>query len=449
MDDEVGSNPLEHFSQATKGSELLEHPDRPRKKNTKRQSKDGGKLKELDSSKEESKMHDQTNVFPLSAPKLFPPGSSLDRADSINSLPRPLPQEGPELSTGSEIGRATQKSEEKSLEKQDDGGEILLKHTKGEENSDKQSKEYENPRKRKIEDTTENQDQRNEVLEKPAKRDENPSNGRSNGIPNTPSKIQPSDPSQSDRMVRFKALQSRASVSQKSNLADARAEASRASVDPARLTNLSRKAAAAAHNLLKADTEEEGGSGAFERKRAWDYTIEESEKWDERMAAKARNRNNVAFQDYSSEASKIYERQMRDLEKRELKGEMKNKDEYELSKARLIEKAAQSGGLEVVETDNGDLVAIDKDGTFYSTLNSVDFVESRPKRENVDRLVKDLQKGEEIRLKKRKERLGADANDGDITFINDKNKLFNQKLARFYDKYTADIRDSFERGTAI
>ena len=29
------------------------------------------------------------------------------------------------------------------------------------------------------------------------------------------------------------------------------------------------------------------------------------------------------------------------------------------------------------------------------------------------------------------------------------NKQFNEKLKRFYDKYTADIRESFERGTAI
>lgn len=26
---------------------------------------------------------------------------------------------------------------------------------------------------------------------------------------------------------------------------------------------------------------------------------------------------------------------------------------------------------------------------------------------------------------------------------------FNQKLSRFYNKYTAEIRDSFERGTMI
>ena len=231
----------------------------------------------------------------------------------------------------------------------------------------------------------------------------------------------PSPSSQTDRMARFRALQSRASASQKSNLAEARVEASRSSVDSSLLASLSRKAAVASHNILKADTEKEEGSGAFERKRAWDYTIEESERWDERMEKKARNRDNVVFQDYRSEAGKIYERQIRDLEKLESKGEAKNREEYEASKAASIEKAAQSGGLEIVEMSNGDLVAIDKDGTFYSTTDTVGFVENRPKRENVDRLVKDLQKAEEVRLKKRRDRLRGDANDGDVKYIYDKN----------------------------
>ena len=39
--------------------------------------------------------------------------------------------------------------------------------------------------------------------------------------------------------------------------------------------------------------------------------------------------------------------------------------------------------------------------------------------------------------------------DEDVTYINDKNKNFNQKLARSYGKYTKEIRDSFERGTMI
>jgi pre-mRNA-splicing factor SYF2 len=251
-----------------------------------------------------------------------------------------------------------------------------------------------------------------------------------------------------DRAARFAALKSRATAAARSNLAEAKAEASRSSVDPNLLASLSRKSAIASHNLLKADTEASGGSGAFERKRAWDYTIEESEKWDERVERKRVARENNMFQDFRAEAGKIYERQVRELEKGELKDGGKNREEYERQKAELVEQAARSGGLEIVETEKGELVAIDRDGTFYATVDNTGFVESKPKRENVDRLVKDLQKAEEVRLKKRKER-GRGDEEGDVTYINDKNKQFNLRLARAYDKYTKDVRESFERGTAI
>ncbi|ETI28433.1 hypothetical protein G647_00882 [Cladophialophora carrionii CBS 160.54] len=251
-----------------------------------------------------------------------------------------------------------------------------------------------------------------------------------------------------DRLARFAALKSRASQSAKSNLAEAKAEATRAAMDPSLLANLSRRSAIAQHNLLKADTEETEGTGAFERKRAWDYTIEESEKWDERIAAKKHARENNAFQDYSVEAGKMYDRQIRELEKQALKDGGKNREDYDRQKAEIIENAARTGGLEIVEMDNGELVAIDKDGRFYSSQDSLGFIEQKPKRENVDRLVADLRKAEEARFKKRRDR-GREADDGDVTYINDKNKQFNLKLARFYDRYTRDIRESFERGTAI
>lgn len=39
--------------------------------------------------------------------------------------------------------------------------------------------------------------------------------------------------------------------------------------------------------------------------------------------------------------------------------------------------------------------------------------------------------------------------DADVSYINEKNKKFNEKLGRSYDKYTEEIRESFERGTAL
>ena len=37
----------------------------------------------------------------------------------------------------------------------------------------------------------------------------------------------------------------------------------------------------------------------------------------------------------------------------------------------------------------------------------------------------------------------------DVSYINQRNKRFNQKISRNYDKYTAEIRQNLERGTAL
>lgn len=240
------------------------------------------------------------------------------------------------------------------------------------------------------------------------------------------------------RLERFKVLQARAKSAAKSNLKETAAETQRLSTDPNLLNSVSRKHAFASHNLLKADTEAAGED--FERKRAWDWTVEESERWDKRMDKKQKHRDNVAFQDWRQDSNKNYKRQLRRMPP--------NLESYESQKAEAVMRAASNGGLEIVEGEDGELVAVDKNGTFYSTADSVDFTQNRPDRAAVDRLVGDLQKAEENRLKKRRER-GQGDDEGDVTYINDKNKRFNQKLARFYNKYTAEIRDSFERGTMI
>jgi pre-mRNA-splicing factor SYF2 len=227
-----------------------------------------------------------------------------------------------------------------------------------------------------------------------------------------------------ERLERFKALQARAKTGAQKNLKEAILESQRLATDPNLLTSLNRKSAIASHNLLKADTEAEGGD--FERKRAWDWTIEESERWDKRLKKKEAHRDDQAFQDYRQDSRKVYKRQIRDL-----KPDM---EYYEKEKMAAVEKAAASGGLEIVETDDGELVAVDKDGTFYSTADSTGFVEHKPPKDAVDRLVKDLQQAEEARLKKQRERNGNKGEDGDVTYINEKNKQFNQKLNRFYNK---------------
>ena len=243
-----------------------------------------------------------------------------------------------------------------------------------------------------------------------------------------------------ERMARFRALQARAKTSSDQNLQEATRETQRLATDPTALTALHRRRDIAAHKLLRAETEEAGDD--FERKRAWDWTAEESERWDRRLKKKAAHRDNNSFQDYRAESNKIYKRQIRDLSAPDL-------ERYGRDKMAAVERAAAAGGLDIVETDDGELIAIDRDGSFYSTADSTTFAENKPDKAAVDRLVSDLKKAEEVRLRKRMERMAQNGDDGDVTYINEKNKQFNQKLSRFYNKYTADIRDSFERGTAI
>lgn len=231
-----------------------------------------------------------------------------------------------------------------------------------------------------------------------------------------------------ERQERFKALQARAKHSQKANLKEVKAESARLGTDSSLLGKLERKKNMAAEKLEKIDGEARGED--FERKRAWDWTEEESAKWDKRVRKKEGHRKDLAFQDYNQDARKVYKRQV---------GNMKaDQETYEREKMRAIERAAASGGLEIVETEDGELVAVDKDGTFYSSADTLGFVENKPSKDAVDRLVADLQQAEDKRLKLRKER-GQDKDEGDVTYINEKNKNFNNKLARFYNKVCSAI----------
>ncbi|KAF2431556.1 SYF2-domain-containing protein [Tothia fuscella] len=258
----------------------------------------------------------------------------------------------------------------------------------------------------------------------------------------TPSEAVPAVPTKdagNDRMARFKALQARQNKSKEQNLKASRLEAQRVATDPNLLNSLNRKHAIASHKLLKADTVAAGED--FERKRAWDWTVDESEKWDKRIAKKDKHKQDVAFQDYTQEARKTYKRQMRNFQP--------DLAAYQKKKLEAIEEAAANGGLEIVETEDGELIAVDRDGSFYSTADSTEFAKNKPDKAAVDRLVKDLQQAEEKRLAQSRKRNEHNDDGGDVTYINIKNKQFNEKLKRFYDKYTGDIRESFERGTAI
>jgi pre-mRNA-splicing factor SYF2 len=239
------------------------------------------------------------------------------------------------------------------------------------------------------------------------------------------------------RMARFKTLQAQKVTGRKATEKEVRDAEDRT----ARLTQISKLQDAhdkASYKLLKSEDPD------FERKRNWDYTVEESESWDKRMAKKARSRDNVAFADYTNEANKVYKRQIKQMDKVDL-------ESYASQKAEKLQRQVHSGLLKLVESPDGDLYTVNPLNNQINTPAEESYShDHKPTKEAIDKLVGDLDKGEKARLKARAARGIRDENDaGDVTYINQKNKQFNDKLTRFYNKYTTEIRESFERGTAI
>eukprot|EP00055_Hartaetosiga_balthica_P004672 m.12635 g.12635 ORF g.12635 m.12635 type:complete len:246 (+) comp4029_c0_seq1:26-763(+) len=71
----------------------------------------------------------------------------------------------------------------------------------------------------------------------------------------------------------------------------------------------------------------------------------------------------------------------------------------------------------------------------------------KPRREAVDALVADVE--EQLEKKKKWKKKRGIYGDGDVNYINEKNRQFNLKLERHYGKHTQEIKDSLERGTAL
>ena len=51
--------------------------------------------------------------------------------------------------------------------------------------------------------------------------------------------------------------------------------------------------------------------------------------------------------------------------------------------------------------------------------------------------------------RQKRSRKRADEDEGDITWINEKNRQFNRKLQRYYDDVTRETRENFERGALL
>ncbi|CEG75322.1 hypothetical protein RMATCC62417_10387 [Rhizopus microsporus] len=233
----------------------------------------------------------------------------------------------------------------------------------------------------------------------------------------------PSTSSLEEKMAKLKQLQKRrATEVEQSNRRDRNLEFQRSKENPRLEAKLERKKEEALKLLEKQEARDNGED--FERKQFWKYSAESAEAWEKKQAKKAKMANN-GFTDYTQLAHKKYVRLMS-----EFKPDLSTYKEKQLE---VIERAIRNG------EDPSDVVAM---------ANSLDYasVNDKPSKEAIEKLAAETKKQiekRETRSRERKEIVD------DISWINEKNRVFNQKIARFYDKYTKEIRENLERGTAL
>ena len=83
----------------------------------------------------------------------------------------------------------------------------------------------------------------------------------------------------------------------------------------------------------------------------------------------------------------------------------------------------------------------------YPTVASLPHEAAAVDEDSLNRMVQELARMEEKRSTFSRRRAHND--DKDVDYINSRNKSFNEKISRTYDKYTVEIKQNLERGTAI
>ncbi|KAG0141779.1 hypothetical protein CROQUDRAFT_67939 [Cronartium quercuum f. sp. fusiforme G11] len=235
----------------------------------------------------------------------------------------------------------------------------------------------------------------------------------------------------SSRAAKLQELRKRKNESAMANRKDVVAEANRSHATAKEVARLERKKAQAI--ALGQRTEASAAGEDVERKRAWQYSIEDNERWDKKMKQK-QSRGNHEFTDYDDLARRKYKKDVDSL-KPDLASYNKQRT---VADGTALASTSSSSGISVVQKAASE--------NLYRDMNSLVYADHRPTEEAIDRVVGKLNLDIDKRSKRSRVRKEED---GEITYINDKNKAFNQKIGRFYNKYTEEIRENIERGTAL
>lgn len=163
----------------------------------------------------------------------------------------------------------------------------------------------------------------------------------------------------------------------------------------------------------KARKEAEDNGEDYDRLKLLEASAEDLEKFERKRSRK--QNPDTGFADFQQAQYRQYQRLTRQLKP--------SMEEYEKQKSDLGE-------------------------SVYATANTLlPEDSSKPSEAAIDRMVDDLEKQAAKRAKYSRRR--EFRQDADVDYINERNRRFNVKAGRFYDKYTSEIKQNLERGTAI
>ncbi|KAF8624661.1 hypothetical protein AX17_006992 [Amanita inopinata Kibby_2008] len=245
-----------------------------------------------------------------------------------------------------------------------------------------------------------------------------------------------------ERRAKLNQLKKKFAASTRANRASLIEETEKARLTAREATRLERQRKLAETLRTKMEAEERGED--VERSKNWDWTIEENDNWEKKLARKKR-RADFEFHDDSHAARRRYKKDL-DLIKPDLETYNKQKEAaLGLAPGMLATfDPSQVSSMQVMTVTEQQRLASEN---LYRDANTLVYGDNKPSEDAIDRVVGKMNRDIDKKGKFSRRRLNED--EGDITYINEHNRVFNKKIARYYDKYTAEIRASFERGTAL
>ncbi|KZP31813.1 SYF2-domain-containing protein [Athelia psychrophila] len=248
-----------------------------------------------------------------------------------------------------------------------------------------------------------------------------------------------------ERKAKMEQLRAKMRASSQANRASLIEEHSKAKTSARETARLEKQRKLAEMLRTKADAEEAGED--VDREKNWEWTIEENDNWEKKLARKAR-RADFEFHDDAHAARRRYKKDL-DQIKPDISAYNRQKEvAMGLAPGTLVTSfnptAGSSSSMQVVPSAQQQQMAADN---LYRGANSMLYGDSKPSEDDIDRVVGKINQDIDKKGKFSRKRLNED--EGDITYINERNRVFNKKIARYYDKYTTEIRASFERGTAL